>query len=130
MGSIRILISLAANLGWPLYQLDVKNAFLHGDLTEEVYMEQPPGFVALGESQKVCRLRKALYGLKQSSRAWFGKFSEAAIQFGMHQSQSDHYVFSLISARGKVLLIIYVDDIIITGDDQTGIRDLKNFLQQ
>ena len=63
ISSVRILISLVANLGWPLFQLDVKNAFLNGDLKEEVYMEQPPGFVAQGESGKVCRLHKAIYGL-------------------------------------------------------------------
>jgi hypothetical protein len=130
LGSVRILISLAANLGWPLFQLDVKNAFLHGDLQEEVYMEQPPGFVAQGERTQVCRLRKALYGLKQSPRAWFGKFSDAVLRFGMHRSQTDHSVFSLTSARGKVLLIVYVDDIIITGDDQQGIGELKTFLHQ
>ena len=64
-----ILISLATNLGWPLFQLDDKNAFLNGDLKEKVYMEQPPGFVAQGEFGKVCRLHKAIYGLKQSPRA-------------------------------------------------------------
>ena len=63
ISSVWILISLVANLGWPLFQLDVKNAFLNGDLKEEVYMEQPPGFVAQGESGKVCRLHKAIYGL-------------------------------------------------------------------
>ena len=61
---------------WPLYQLDIKNVFLHGNLEEEVYMEQPPGFVTQGESSSlICRLRKSLYGLKQSLRAWFGKLS-------------------------------------------------------
>ena len=64
ISSVQILISLAANLGWQLFQLDVKNAFLNDDLKEEVYMEQPPGFVAQGESRKVCRLHKAIYGLK------------------------------------------------------------------
>ena len=76
-----IFISLAANLGWPLFQLDVKNAFLNGDLKEELYMEQTPGFVAQGEFGKVCRLHKAIYGLKQSLRAWFGKFSEVVLKF-------------------------------------------------
>ena len=69
ISSVRILISLAANLGWPLFQLDVKNAFLNGDLKEEVYMEQPPGFVAQGEPGKVCRLHKAIYSLKKISQS-------------------------------------------------------------
>ena len=69
MTAVRLFISLAATNHWPLFQLDIKNAFLHGDLQEEVYMEQPPGFVAQGELGKVCRLRKSLYGLKQSPRA-------------------------------------------------------------
>lgn len=63
LASVRLFISLANTYDWPLYQLDVKNAFLHGDLQEEVYMEQPPGFVAQGENGKVCRLKKSLYGL-------------------------------------------------------------------
>jgi len=91
ISSVRILITLAANLGWPLFQLDVKNAFLHEDLHEEVYMEQPPGFVAQGESQGcVCKLRKALYGLKQLLRAWIGKFSKAVWEFGLQRCQIDH----------------------------------------
>ncbi|KAF3641715.1 Phosphatidyl serine synthase family protein isoform 1 [Capsicum annuum] len=73
--SVRLFLSMAVVRHWPLYQLDIKNAFLHGDLEEKVYMEQPPGFVAQGEfSSLVCRLRKSLYGLKQSPRAWFRKF--------------------------------------------------------
>jgi hypothetical protein len=66
---VRILISRAANFGWPLNQLDVKNAFLHGDLQEEVYMEVPPRMAAAGNGSLVCKLKKALYGLKQSPRA-------------------------------------------------------------
>ena len=69
IASICLLLSMAAMSSWPLFQLDIKNAFLHGDLAEEVYMEQPPGFVAQGESGLVCRLRRSLYGLKQSPRA-------------------------------------------------------------
>ena len=72
---IRLLLSMAAMCFWPLCQLDIKNAFLHGDLAEEVYMEQPPSFVAQGESGLVCRLCRFLYGLKQSPRAWFGRLS-------------------------------------------------------
>nr|CAN75245.1 hypothetical protein VITISV_014213 [Vitis vinifera] len=72
---------------------DIKNAFLHGDLAEEVYMEQPPGFVAQGEYGLVCRLRRSLYGLKQSPRAWFSCFSSVVQEFGMFRSTSDHSVF-------------------------------------
>ena len=127
--SVRLFISLAASHDWPLYQLDVKNAFLHGDLSEEVYMEQPPGFVAQGEYGKVCRLKKSLYGLKQSPRAWFGKFSEVVIEFGMKKSDHDHSVFYKQSDAGCILLAVYVDDIVITGSDKQGISKLKNFLQ-
>ena len=72
VSSIRLFISLAATYDWVLHQLVVKNAFLHDDLHEEVYMEQPPEFVAQVEYGKVCKLHKSLYGLKQSPRAWFG----------------------------------------------------------
>ena len=92
-------------------------------------MEQPPGFIAQGESGKVCKLHKAIYGLKQSPRAWFGKFSEVVSKFGLRRSHSDHFVFSHASDRGKILLIVYVDDIIITSDDKQGIDDLKRYLQ-
>lgn len=127
--SIRLFLSMAATNKWSLHQLDIKNAFLHGDLQEEVYMEQPPGFVAQGESDKVCRLRKSLYGLKQSPRAWFGKFSQALVCFGMKKSTSDHSVFYRRSEKGIVLLVVYVDDIVITGNDVLGISSLKTFLQ-
>lgn len=97
---VRLFISLAATNNWPLHQLDVKNAFLHGDLQEEIYMEQPPVFVAQGESDKVCRLRKSLYGLKQSPRAWFGRFSEVVQEFGMKKCTSDHFIFYQWSENG------------------------------
>ena len=75
LNSIRVIISLTVFFDWPLFQLDVKNAFLYGDLHEEIYMDQPLGFVAQGEMHMVCRLKKALYGLKQSPRAWFDNLS-------------------------------------------------------
>lgn len=127
--SVRIFISLAAINHWPLYQLDVKNAFLHGDLSEEVYMEQPLGFIAQGESGKVCKLKKSLYGLKQSPRAWFGRFSSAVVKFGMQRSACAHTVFYKHTSYGCVLLIVYVDDIVITGSDAGGIDALKSFLK-
>lgn len=129
MASVRLLLSIAAIRHWPLYQLDIKNAFLHGDLDEEVYMEQPPGFVAQGESSSmVCRLHRSLYGLKQSPRAWFGRFSTVVQQFGMTRSEADHSLFYRHSAHGCIYLIVYVDDIVITGSDQEGILQLKQHL--
>jgi hypothetical protein len=129
MASIRLLLSIAAIQHWPLHQLDIKNAFLHGDLEEEVYMEQPPGFVAQGESSNmVCRLHRSLYGLKQSPRAWFGRFSTAVQQFGLIRSEADHSVFYRHSVQGCIYLIVYVDDIVITGSDQQGILQLKQYL--
>ena len=94
MASIHLLFSMVVMRSWPLYQLDIKNAFLHGDLVEEVYMEQPLGFVAQGEFGLVCRLRLSLYGLKQSPRAWFGCFSSVVQEFSMTRSTLDHYLLS------------------------------------
>ncbi|RVW49109.1 Retrovirus-related Pol polyprotein from transposon RE1 [Vitis vinifera] len=129
IASVRLLLSMAAMCSWPLYQLDIKNAFLHGDLAEEVYMEQPPGFVAQGESGLVCRLRHSLYGLKQSPRAWFSRFSSVVQEFGMLRSTADHSVFYHHNSLGQcIYLVVYVDDIVITGSDQDDIQKLKQHL--
>ncbi|RVW78160.1 Retrovirus-related Pol polyprotein from transposon RE1 [Vitis vinifera] len=94
INTVRVLLSLAANLDWPLQQFDVKNAFLHGELSEEVYMDLPPGcMVSEKQCQKVCKLKKSLYGLKQSPRAWFGRFTKSMRAFGYRQSNSDHTLF-------------------------------------
>jgi Reverse transcriptase (RNA-dependent DNA polymerase) len=79
MSTVRTLVSLAANERWKLHQLDVKNAFLHGELLEEVYMEIPPGFDTNQTIGKVCKLKKSLYGLKQSPRVWFDRFRKAMV---------------------------------------------------
>ena len=126
---VRLLLSMAAMRSWPIYQLDIKNAFLHGDLAEEVYMEQPPGFVVQGESGLVCRLRRSLYGLKQSPRAWFSRFSSVVQEFGMFRSTADHFVFYHHNFSGQcIYLVVYVDDIVITGSDENGIQNLKQHL--
>ena len=91
--SIRILLSMAITKNWPLYQLDIKNVFLHGDLHEEVYMEQHLGYAAQGESDKVCKLKKVINGLKQSPRVWFDKFNQVANSYGLKRTSSDHSVF-------------------------------------
>ncbi|CAL2225420.1 unnamed protein product [Prunus armeniaca] len=93
LNTVRVLLSLAANLNWPLHQFDVKNAFLHGELTEEVYMDIPPGYNTT-QTGTVCKLRKALYGLKQSPRAWFGRFTMMQIGQVMQQIENPHRVTS------------------------------------
>ncbi|TQD71560.1 hypothetical protein C1H46_042906, partial [Malus baccata] len=128
INTIRVLMSLAANLGWPLRQFDVKNAFLHGDLDEEVYMDLPPGFTTTCDIGKVCRLRKSLYGLKQSPRAWFGRFAQSMRSYGFKQTQADHTLF-LKHDRGKLTaLIVYVDDMVVTGNDVEEIQKLQKYL--
>ena len=120
---------MVAMRSWPLYQLDIKNAFLHGDLAEEVYMEQPPGFVAQGESGLVCMLRRSLYDLKQSPRVWFSRFSSVVQEFGMFRNTASHSVFYHHNSSGQcIYLVVYVDDIVITDSDQNGIQKLKQHL--
>ncbi|RDX87093.1 hypothetical protein CR513_31475, partial [Mucuna pruriens] len=110
--TICLLLAMATIRHWPFHQLNIKNAFLHGDLDEEIYMEQPPGFVAQGESGLVCKLHRSLYGLKQFPRAWFGKFSQVVQNFGMTRSEADHSIFYCHSSSSKcVYLVVYVDDI-------------------
>lgn len=93
LNTVCVLLSLAANLDWSLHQLDVKNAFLNGELEEEVFMKAPPGFEEMTNGGKVCKLKKSLYGLKQSPRAWFERFTRAVKEQGYTQAQSDHTLF-------------------------------------
>ena len=126
--TIRVLFSIAANRDWPLYQFDIKNSFLHGDLSNEVYKEAPPGFSHGFGKGEGCRLKKALYGLKQSPRAWFGRFTMAMKKFGYKQSNVDHNLFLKRRGTRVTCLIIYVDDMIITGDDKKETEQLKRKL--
>ena len=106
MTYVRLFISLTATYNWDLHQLDIKNVFLHDDLQEEVYMEQPPWFVPQREKMRVYRLRKSLYDLKQSPWTWFSKFSQAVEEFGMQKSKFDHFVFYRNSNLGIILLVV------------------------
>ena len=124
--SVRSLLAVAAVRKWDLFQMDVKNAFLNGDLSEEVYMKPPPGFPH--STDQVCKLRRALYGLKQAPRAWFEKFSSTIQKLSFTSSTHDYGLFTRKRETGITLLILYVDDMIITGDDITGISDLKQSL--
>jgi hypothetical protein len=128
MKSVRVLISCAANLGWNLHQLDVKNAFLHGDLREEIYMHIPPCFETNQTKNKVLRLCRSLYGLKQSPRAWFDRFRKSVLHIGYNQSNADHTLFYKRFDGNLTILIVYVDDIIMTGVNVEEIRNLKEHL--
>ncbi|KAG9458196.1 hypothetical protein H6P81_002704 [Aristolochia fimbriata] len=124
--SVRLLIALAAVRQWDLFQMDVKNAFLNGTIAEEVYVKPPPGYSHL--PGQVCKFQRALYGLKQAPRAWFSMFCSKIVQFGYTQSSHDSALFTRCSSHGIVLLLLYVDDMVITGDDLSGIYDLKAYL--
>ncbi|KAL1220950.1 Retrovirus-related Pol polyprotein from transposon RE2 [Cardamine amara subsp. amara] len=125
--SVRVLLSIATNLCWDLWQMDVKNAFLQGELKEEVYMVLPEG-VIIGKN-RVCKLKKAIYGLKQSPRAWYHKLSGCLLENGFRKFEADHTLFTAQGEKGIVAVLVYVDDIIITGDDIEGIKRVKSLLK-
>jgi Reverse transcriptase (RNA-dependent DNA polymerase) len=108
--------------------MDVKNAFLQGDLEEEVYMDMPPGYS--GQGNKVCRLKKAIYGLKQSPRAWYGRLSSSLLQIGYKCSTADSSIFIKRTNGKLVIVLVYVDDLVITGNDESGITSLKQHLNE
>ncbi|GKV48172.1 hypothetical protein SLEP1_g54998 [Rubroshorea leprosula] len=115
--TIRLVIALAAQNSWPLYQLDVKSAFLHGDLDEEVFIHQPPGYVKAGNEHKVYKLKRALYGLKQAPRAWYSRIESYFLKEGFEKCPYEHTLF-IKSEDGKMLIVcLYVDDLIYTGND-------------
>lgn len=122
-----MLLSLATNLDWPLHQLDVKNAFLNGDLEEEVYMDLPPRFDLGKNNGKVCKLKRSLYGLKQSPHVWFNRFSKALRMMNYKQG-ADHTLFFKHQGNKITIIIVYVDDIIVTGDDALEMEGLKKKL--
>lgn len=113
--TIRLVLGVAVSRDWPLRQLDVNNAFLQGNLTEEVYMSQPPGFVDKDNPGFVCRLKKAIYGLKQAPRAWYTELKTFLLSVRFKYSLSDTSLFILKSEKQFVYILIYVDDILVTG---------------
>ncbi|KAM1031938.1 hypothetical protein ACFX2I_035575 [Malus domestica] len=125
MTSVRVVISLAACQGWKLWQLDVKNAFLYGDLDKDIYMQQPAGYVSQTNPGYVCKLKKALYGLKQAPRAWYGKIAEF-LQFCGYRA-SDSYSSLFVKKHGNLhmVVLLYVDDMIVTGSDENEIAKLR-----
>nr|GEX09154.1 ribonuclease H-like domain-containing protein [Tanacetum cinerariifolium] len=112
--TIRTVLSLVVSCQWPIHQLDVKNAFLNGDLSKTVYMHQPPGFVDSRYPHHVFCLQKSLYGLKQAPRAWFQRFAGYATRAGFSYTRCDSSLFIYIQGSQVSYLLIYVDDIILT----------------
>ena len=125
--TIRLILTLALSRGWSIRQLDVNNAFLNGDLQEDVYMVQPKGFEVEG-TRLVCKLTKALYGLKQAPRAWFSKLSSALQQYGFKFTRSDVSLFTQTTTSSITYILVYVDDIIITGSSPQEIAALIQHL--
>ena len=127
MGTVRLLLAVAVSLNWELHQMDVHNAFLHGDLDEEVYMLPPPGYCN-PTSGKVCRLWKSLYGLRQAPRQWFAKLSQALTSYGFKNSYADYSLFSYIQGVVSLHVLVYVDDLIIAGSSHEAVVNLKQYL--
>jgi hypothetical protein len=117
--TIRNVLCLAISFGWPLRQLDVKNAFLHSSLSEDVYMRQPPDFADPHRPNHVCKLHKAIYGLKQAPRAWFQRFSSFLLRVGFTQSKADNSMFIYHDHLSVMILLLYVNDIILIGNNSS-----------
>ncbi|KAF5768198.1 putative RNA-directed DNA polymerase [Helianthus annuus] len=128
MTTVRIVLKLAVNNNWPLYQMDVNNAFLYGMLSEDVYMTQPQGYSS--KDNKVCKLVKSLYGLKQAPRQWNEKLTSVLTSMGFVQSICDYSLFVLSKQGVFVILLVYVDDIVITGNDKSAIENVKSSLRE
>ncbi|XP_028554437.1 uncharacterized protein LOC114580593 [Dendrobium catenatum] len=130
MPTVRILLVLALHHNWPLHQLDVSNAFLHGSLTESVHMKQPPGFLDDNFPTHVCKLKKAIYGLKQAPRKWFETLTGFLHELDFTTSQSDTSL--LIYRKNGIFMyfLIYVDDIILTGNNSHSLNSLLTRLHQ
>ncbi|KAK0603909.1 hypothetical protein LWI29_010028 [Acer saccharum] len=126
--TVRLVLSIATSQGWSLRQLDVNNAFLQGHLSEEVYMAQPPGFVDSDHPTHVCKLNKAIYGLKQAPRAWYHELRQFLIVYGFKNSYADTSLFVFQTGGILLYLLIYVDDIILTGNSATHVNQFVDTL--
>eukprot|EP00253_Pinus_taeda_P032567 PITA_32567 len=129
MNSVHLVLSLVASFKWEVHQMDVKSAFLHGDFHEEIYMEQPIGFIQI-DSSLVSRLKKSLYGLKQDPQAWYAKMNSFLLEFGFSRCHSDNTVYTKKEGKSLIILVLYVDDLILTGSDPNLINHVKSSLKK
>lgn len=125
--TVRMMLAMAAAKKWELHQLGVNNAFLHGELEEDIYMALPPGFEANGKGA-ACKLHESIYGLKQASRQWNAKLTEALLAKGFQRSYNDYSLFTYKKGSVELYLLVYVDDIIITSNDQSAVTMIKQYL--
>uniref|UniRef100_A0ACD6A2Q2 Uncharacterized protein n=1 Tax=Avena sativa TaxID=4498 RepID=A0ACD6A2Q2_AVESA len=130
MEIVRLLLALAAHSGWQIHHMDVKSAFLNGDLAEEVYVQQPVGFTEAGSEHKVLRLRKALYGLRQAPRAWNAKLDATLISLGFEKCPLDHALYRRGDVDSYLLVGVYVDNLVITGTSREDIAAFKSQMQE
>lgn len=126
--SFRIIMALVAHFDLELHQMDVKTAFLNGDLEENVYTKQPKGFIMEGKEEMGCRLKKSIYGLKQASRQWYLKFNETIKSFGFKENIEDNCVYAKFKSGKYIFLILYVDDILLASSDVSLLQKTKKFL--
>ena len=127
MTTIRCLLVIALHRRWELHQIDVNNAFLYGDLDEEIYMRFPQGYSFSG-SNRVCRLRNSLYGLRQASRNCFAEFTNTLRSYGFAHSLADYSSFTYKSGDDFLIVLIYVDDLIIAGNNPSRCAAFKSYL--
>jgi len=126
--SLRIILALVAHYDLELHQMDVKTAFLNGDLEEEIYMDQPEGFVSTGKENMVCKLKKSIYGLKQASRQWYIKFNDTITSYGFVENTIDRCIYMKVNGSMFVILVLYVDDILLATNNVAMLHDEKKFL--
>lgn len=128
--AFRIIMALAAYFDLELHQMDVKTAFLNGELEEEIYMQQPGGFVRHGTENLVCRLNKSIYGLKQASRQWYKKFDAVVTSYGFTENFVDESVYLKSEGKSFIFLVLYVDDIILASSSMRLLNNTKAFLSK
>jgi hypothetical protein len=126
--SFRIVMALVAHFDLELHQMDIKMAFLNGDLNENVYMTQLEGFIVEGKEHLACRLKKSIYGLKQASRQWYLKFDKIIRTFGFTENVKDNCIYVKFKGSRFTILVLYVDDILLACSDKDMLHETKNFL--